>query len=77
MGVACSRKGGKKSVYRFLLGKPEGKGPPGSQIVDGKIILIWIFRKWNVGTWNGSIWLRIGTGDEFLYMHLSAFRFYK
>ena len=29
--------------------------------VDGRIILRWIFRKWDVGGWNGSIWLRIGT----------------
>jgi len=30
--------------------------------VDGRIILIWIFRKWDVGTWTGLIRLRIGTG---------------
>jgi len=29
--------------------------------VDGKIILRWIFKKWDVGTWIGSIWLRMGT----------------
>jgi hypothetical protein len=29
--------------------------------VDGRIILRWIFRKWNVGAWTGFIWLRIGT----------------
>ena len=28
--------------------------------VDGRIILRWIFGKWNVGAWTGSIWLRIG-----------------
>jgi hypothetical protein len=27
--------------------------------VDGRIILRWIFRKWDVGTWNGSSWLRL------------------
>ena len=27
--------------------------------VDGRIILRWIFRKWDVGVWTGSIWLRI------------------
>jgi hypothetical protein len=26
--------------------------------VDGRIIVKWIFRKWNVGTWTGSIWPR-------------------
>ena len=31
--------------------------------VDGKIILKWIFRKWDVVPRTGSSWLRIGTGD--------------
>jgi hypothetical protein len=30
--------------------------------VDERIILIWVFRKWDVGTWTGLIWLRVGTG---------------
>jgi len=30
--------------------------------VDERIILRSIFRKWDVGLWTGSIWLRIGTG---------------
>jgi len=30
--------------------------------VDGRIILRWIFRKWNVGVWTGSSCLRMGTG---------------
>jgi hypothetical protein len=34
--------------------------------VDGKIILRWIFTKWDVSAWTGSIWLRIGTGGEHL-----------
>jgi hypothetical protein len=34
--------------------------------VDGRIILIWIFRKWGVGVWTGSSWLRIGTGGGHL-----------
>jgi len=33
--------------------------------VDGRIILIWTFRKWDVGTWTGLIWLRIGTGGGY------------
>jgi hypothetical protein len=31
--------------------------------VDRKIILKWVFKKWNVRVWTGSSWLRIGTGD--------------
>jgi len=30
-------------------------------VVDGRIIIRWIFRKWDVGAWSGSSWLRIGT----------------
>jgi len=32
--------------------------------VDGRIILRWIFRKWDVVVWTGLIWPRIGTGGE-------------
>jgi len=31
-------------------------------VIDGRIILRWIFGKWDVGVWTGSSWLRIGTG---------------
>jgi len=34
--------------------------------VDARIILKWIFRKWDVGVWTGSIWLRIGIGGGHL-----------
>ena len=30
--------------------------------VDGRIILRWIFSKWNVGAWTGLMWFRRGTG---------------
>jgi len=33
-------------------------GDPG---VDGRIILRWIFRKWDVGVWTGWSLFRIGT----------------
>jgi hypothetical protein len=34
--------------------------------IDGRIILRMIFRKWDVGAWAGSIWLRVGTGGGHL-----------
>jgi len=34
--------------------------------LGGRIILKWIFRKWDVGVWNGSFWLRIGRGGGHL-----------
>jgi hypothetical protein len=32
------------------------------QGVDGRIILGWIFSKWDVGVWTGFGWLRIERG---------------
>jgi hypothetical protein len=34
--------------------------------VEGRIILRWIFRKFDVGLWTGLIWLMIGTGGGFV-----------
>jgi hypothetical protein len=31
----------------------------GNPVVDGKIILRWIFRKWDDGIWTGLSWLKI------------------
>ena len=38
-------------------------GDPG---VDGRIILRWIFRKWDEGVWTGMSWLRVETGGGHL-----------
>jgi hypothetical protein len=43
------------------LGKLEEKDHLGYAGVDEKIIIREIFRKWDMGVWNGSSCLRIGT----------------
>jgi len=64
MGGTCSAE--TNDVYRVLVGNPEGKDHLGDPGVDGRIMLIWILRKWDVGVWTGSICLRIGTGGGHL-----------
>jgi hypothetical protein len=67
MGGVCSTYGGREAAYKEFcwgnLRKIDDLGDPG---VDERIILRWIFREWNVGTWTGSSWLRIGTGSGHL-----------
>jgi hypothetical protein len=55
-----------RGVHRVLVGKPEGKRPLGDPDVVGKIILRWIFRKWEGFMGTGWSWLRIGTGSGHL-----------
>jgi hypothetical protein len=52
----------RRGVYRVLVGKPERKDHFEDPGVDGRIILRWVFQKWGVGAWTGSILLRMGTG---------------
>ena len=61
-----ARMGESRGVYRVVGGKPEGKNHLENRGLDGKIILRWIFRKWDMGAWTGSMWLRIGTGGGHL-----------
>jgi hypothetical protein len=35
----------------------------GDPDVDERILLRWIFRKWDVGVWTGLSWLRIESGS--------------
>jgi hypothetical protein len=58
--------GENRGAYRVLVGKPEGKRPNGNTAVDGRIILRWIFRMWDLGVWTGSICLRMGTAGGHL-----------
>jgi hypothetical protein len=54
--------GKERGVHRVLVGKPEGKKSFGRPRRRWGIILIWIFRKFEVVVGTGWSWLRIGTG---------------
>jgi hypothetical protein len=59
MGVACSAYVEKERHVRtgFWLGNLRERDHLGDPGVDGRIILRWNFRKWDVGVWTGLSWL--------------------
>jgi len=61
MGGACS-KFWERCIQGFGGGNLRERDHLEGPGVDVRIILRWIIRKWDVGAWTGSIWLRIGTG---------------
>jgi len=81
MGRVCSTYGGEERCIQCLVEKPERKRPHwrhlewrnlkerdhiGDTGIVGRITIKWIFRKWVVGVWTGSSWLRIGSGGGHL-----------
>jgi len=61
-----ARMGERRGVYRFWWGNLRERDDLGDPGVNGSIILRRIFRKWSVGVWTGSNWLRIGPGGGHL-----------
>jgi hypothetical protein len=58
--VACRETG---EVYiGFWLGGLREEDYPDDLVVDGSVLLRWIFRKWDEGAWTGLLRLGIGTG---------------
>jgi len=64
MDRECSTSAEMRDVYRVLWESVRERDHLEEPGVDGRIILRWIFRKWDVGVWTGLSWLRIGTGGE-------------
>ena len=56
---------GRGEACSVLVGKLE-RDHWGHPSLDWKIIMRWIFRKWEVSVWTGSGWLRIGTAGGHL-----------
>jgi hypothetical protein len=61
-----ARRQDRRGVYRVLVGNLRERDHLEDPDLDGRIILIWIFRKWDVEAWTGSIWLGISTGNGHL-----------
>jgi hypothetical protein len=57
-----ARMGEKRSIFRVLVGKPEGKEPLGGSRRRWKNNIILDFQDVKWGIWTGLIWIRIGTG---------------
>jgi hypothetical protein len=67
MGGACSAYGGEERRIQGFGGETwRKKDHLGNPVIDGRIILRWIFRKWDVGLWTGSSWFRVGRDDGHL-----------
>jgi len=56
----------RRGVCRVLVGNLRQREHLGDPGVEGRIIIRWIFRKWDLGVWTGLSWLRIGTGGGHL-----------
>jgi len=55
-----------EAYTEFWWGNLRERGRLVEPDVDGRAILTWIFKKWDVGAWTGLIGLRIGTGGGHL-----------
>jgi hypothetical protein len=68
MGWACSTVAERRSVYRVLVGKPEGKRPLGGSRRRWEENIKTDLQEVGCGAWTGSSWLRIGTDGGLLCM---------
>jgi hypothetical protein len=66
MGGAVACIGERRGVYRVWWGNLKETDHMGDQVVDGRVLLRWIFRKWTLGVLNGFSCLSIGTAGGHL-----------
>jgi hypothetical protein len=59
MGGACSVYGDRRGYTELWWGSLRERDHLEDAGVDWRIILRWIFRKWDVGVWTASSWFRI------------------
>jgi hypothetical protein len=58
--------GKRRGAYRFLWENLRKRYHFEDLGIDGRIILKWIFKKWDERAWAELIWLGIGTGGGLL-----------
>jgi hypothetical protein len=64
----------RRGAYRILEGKPEGRRPLGRPRRRWEDNIKMDLQEVGWGKWTGSIWLRIGTGGELLWMAVMNIR---
>jgi len=66
MGGACSTYAEKRGAYRVWRGSLREKDHLKDPGANERLILRWLFGKWDGGAWTGFIWYRIAPGDGHL-----------
>ena len=52
----------RRGVYRVLVGVLRERDNLEDLSVEGRVILKWVFKRWDGEIWSELLWLRIGTG---------------
>jgi hypothetical protein len=55
-----------KNTYKIFSGRPEGRRQLGDPDVEGRLILKWIIKMWDVRVWTELILFRVWAACWFL-----------